>query len=236
MNSLVKYEDSKNQVVVTSKEIARNFGKEHKHVLRDIENLVAQNWAAKSMFYETTYENRGKLYPMYLMNRDGFSLLVMGFTGKDALSWKVKYINAFNEMELKLNSPEFIVKRAMTYLQDKCYKLELEVKENKPKVTFANTVIACEDSILVREVAKLAKQSGINIGQNRLWEILRNKGYVCKNSCEPTQKAMDLKLFEVVIRTVSSGGMTRETRTTKVTGKGQVYFINKLINEWSSEV
>ena len=111
--------------------------------------------------------------------------------------------------------------------------MELEAKNNQPKVTFANTVIASEDSILVREVAKLAKQSGINIGQNRLWEILRSKGYVCKNSCEPTQKAMDLKLFEVVIRTVSNGEKIKETRTTKVTGKGQVYFINKLMNEWS---
>ena len=90
--------------VASSRQIAESFGKEHKSVLRSVEDLVAQNCAAKSMFYETTFENRGKQYPMYLMNRDGFSLLVMGFTGKAALEWKLKYIQAFNEMEKKLSA------------------------------------------------------------------------------------------------------------------------------------
>lgn len=92
--------------VASSRQIAESFGKEHKHVLDAVKNLVAENSAAKSMFYETTFENRGKQYPMYLMNRDGFSLLVMGFTGKAALEWKLKYIQAFNEMEKKLNAPQ----------------------------------------------------------------------------------------------------------------------------------
>ena len=92
--------------VASSRQIAESFGKEHKSVLRSVEDLVAQNCAAKSMFYETTFENRGKQYPMYLMNRDGFTLLAMGFTGKAALEWKLKYIQAFNEMEKKLNAPQ----------------------------------------------------------------------------------------------------------------------------------
>lgn len=83
------------QVVVSSREVAEHFGKEHKHVLDAVKNLVAENSATKSMFYETTFENRGKQYPMYLMNRDGFSLLTFGFTGKEALEWKLKYIDAF---------------------------------------------------------------------------------------------------------------------------------------------
>lgn len=88
--------------VVSSREVAKNFGKEHKDVLKAINNLVAQNCAAKSMFHLSDFENRGKKYPMYLMNRDGFSLLAMGFTGKEALEWKLKYIQAFNEMEKQL--------------------------------------------------------------------------------------------------------------------------------------
>jgi len=90
------------QVVTDSRKVAEVFEKEHKSVLRSInEILAAQNCAAK-FFYETTYENRGKQYPMYLMNRDGFSLLVMGFTGAKAMQWKIKYIEAFNEMERQL--------------------------------------------------------------------------------------------------------------------------------------
>lgn len=68
--------------VASSRQIAESFGKEHKHVLDSIKNLVAENSAAKSMFYETTFENRGKQYPMYLMNRDGFTLLAMLTSGQ----------------------------------------------------------------------------------------------------------------------------------------------------------
>lgn len=91
-----------NQVVVSSRNIAEHFGKEHKTVLRSInEILVAQNCATK-FFHETTHEYRGQKFPEYLMNRDGFALLVMGFTGKEALEWKLKYIEAFNAMEKKV--------------------------------------------------------------------------------------------------------------------------------------
>lgn len=89
--------------VASSRQIAESFGKEHKDVLRAIENIKAQNCALTSMFFETTYTaGTGKAYPMYLMNRDGFTLLAMGFTGKAALEWKLKYIAAFNAMEKQL--------------------------------------------------------------------------------------------------------------------------------------
>ena len=88
--------------VASSREVAKRFGKEHKNVMQAVANLVAENSAAKSMFHPATFENRGKKYPMYLMNRDGFALLAMGFTGKEAVTWKLKYIEAFNAMEKQL--------------------------------------------------------------------------------------------------------------------------------------
>ena len=102
------------QVVTDSRKVAETFGKDHNHVMRDIRDIIkktgspildSENSATK-FFYETTYENRGKQYPMYLMNRDGFSLLVMGFTGKQALEWKLKYIKAFNDMEAELKAKQ----------------------------------------------------------------------------------------------------------------------------------
>lgn len=93
-----RYEE---KLITTSLKVAEVFEKEHKNVLQSIENLVADNSAAK-FFRLTTYKNRGKEYPMYEMNRDGFSLLVMGFTGEKALQWKIKYIEAFNQMESEL--------------------------------------------------------------------------------------------------------------------------------------
>lgn len=228
----VTYEND--QMLVSSLEVSRNFQKEHKNVLQTINNLTAENSAAKNLFYESTYENRGKQYPMYLMNRDGFTLLAMGFTGKDALEWKLKYIQAFNEMEAKLNNPEFLVKRSMEYLEKRCNALLLENNELKPKARFAEAVSASEESILIGQLAKIIKQNGVDIGQNRLFQWMRDNDYLIKNGTrynQPTQKAMELGLFEVKERTVNNpDGSVRITFTTKVTGKGQVYFVNKFLN------
>ena len=230
----VTYENDR--MLVSSLEVAKNFGKNHQHVMRDIRNLRegVQNWT--DLFYESTYvhEQNKQQYPMYLMNRDGFTLLAMGFTGKDALEWKLKYIQAFNEMEAKLNDPEFLVKRSMEYLEKRCNALLLENNELKPKARFAEAVSASEESILIGQLAKIIKQNGVDIGQNRLFQWMRDNDYLIKNGTrynQPTQKAMELGLFEVKERTVNNpDGSVRITFTTKVTGKGQVYFVNKFLN------
>lgn len=104
MNGLVHIDNQ--QVVTDSRSVAENFEKEHKNVLRTIDDLVAQNSATKNMFLEQTREYRGRDFRFYLMNRDDFSLLVMGFTGKAALEWKLKYIEAFNAMEKAIKTPQ----------------------------------------------------------------------------------------------------------------------------------
>lgn len=105
MNELV--EILNNEVITTSKQVAEVFGKEHKNVMRDISKILEQSGGSKmshEMFVEDTFENRGKQYPMYIMNRDGFTLLAMGFNGSKAMEFKLKYIEAFNEMENELKS------------------------------------------------------------------------------------------------------------------------------------
>lgn len=101
---LVKIMEQNKEEILTanSRDVAEHFEKQHKDVLESIRNLTAENSATKSMFIETSFESRGKLYPQYELTRDGFSLLVMGFTGSKALEWKLKYIEAFNEMEREL--------------------------------------------------------------------------------------------------------------------------------------
>lgn len=96
MTNLVIMKDQ--QAVTTSLQVADNFGKRHSDVLESVKNLVTENSVAK-YFSEGFYENRGKEYPLYYMNRDGFTLLAMSFTGKAALQFKLKYIEAFNQME-----------------------------------------------------------------------------------------------------------------------------------------
>lgn len=105
MNNLVEIINE--EVVTTSKQVAEVFGKNHQHVMRDIRNLIEQVGGPKldgEMFVEDTFENRGKHYPMYIMNRDGFTLLAMGFTGAKAMEFKLQYIEAFNRMEAELKS------------------------------------------------------------------------------------------------------------------------------------
>lgn len=136
--------------VVSSRQISESFGKEHKDVLDSIRQLLAaENSATKSMFYETTFENRGKQYPMYLMNRDGFTLLAMGFTGKAALEWKLKYIAAFNAMEKKLkeNSPDYSeLSSTLRYL------IEMEQRQHQQEQALAQTNLRIDE---VRELVAL---------------------------------------------------------------------------------
>lgn len=108
-------------------------------------------------------------------------------------------------------------------------KSNAKLEAAKPKVLFAEAVEASSTSILVGELAKLIKQNGVDIGQNRLFAWLRKNGYLTQGN-EPTQRSMERKLFEVTERTVNNpDGSIRITRTTKVTGKGQTYFINKFL-------
>lgn len=222
--------------VVSSRQIAESFGKEHKHVLDAVKNLVAENSAAKSMFHLSSFENRGKKYPMYLMNRDGFSLLAMGFTGKEAVQWKLKYIAAFNAMEKQLAqrpplSRSELMAQALIAAHDELEHKNAQIAELTPKGIFADAVSASKQSILVGELAKLLCQNGVDIGPNRLFDWLRANGYLIRRNGTdrnmPTQRAVEMGLFEIKESTVvHSDGHTTINKTPKVTGKGQVYFVN----------
>ncbi len=109
MNDLVIMKDQ--QAVTSSLQVAETFNKEHKNIIRDIEHLLESDSSVLSsqIFLKSTHENRGKQYPMYYMNRDGFTLLAMGFTGKKALHFKMQYINAFNQMEDQIKTGGFKV-------------------------------------------------------------------------------------------------------------------------------
>lgn len=147
----------------------------------------------------------------------------------------------FLELERRWNSPEAVMNRALEYsrkqvkaLMEEKQGLIEENKELKPKALFADAVSTSNESILIGQLAKLIRQNGYEIGQNRLFEWMRENEYLIKKGeryNQPTQKSMDLGLFEVKERTITNpDGSTRITLTTKVTGKGQVYFINKFLS------
>ncbi len=134
-----------------------------------------------------------------------------------------------------LSDPDFLIQLATNLKEERAKRqlAEAENQRNKPKVVFAESCEVAENNILIGELAKRFKQNGINIGQNRLFEWLRNNGYLGKSGNRynlPTQYSMDLGLFEVKTRTVNNAdGTIRMTYTPMVTGKGQIYFTNKFL-------
>ena len=142
----------------------------------------------------------------------------------------------FIQVEKDFNSPEKIMARALLMADKKVHKLEAQIEADRPKVLFADAVSASKSSCLIGELAKILKQNGIDIGQNKLFQWLRSNGYLISRRGDswnqPTQKSMQLKLFELKVTNINhADGHTTTNTTTKVTGKGQQYFINKFLNQ-----
>lgn len=201
------------QVVVSSREVAENFGKEHKHVLRDIENLMRgePKIGLSSMFFKSEYLSvQNKTLPEYLMNRDGFTLLAMGFTGKEALEWKLKYIDAFNQMEQKLTNPEpesteMLLSRALIAANSvidterkKVKALEAENAKMKPDSDYAKAMLLSDESLTTTQIAmnygmsarklnKILRELGIQHTVNKQWipyQKYLGNGYVVGHPIE----------------------------------------------------
>ena len=152
MNELVKIKN--NQVVVSSRQVAEKFGKLHKDVLENIREIIKAENSALTFYQENTYKaGTGKSYPEYLMNRDGFSLLVMGFTGKDALHWKMKYIAAFNEMEAKLNG------KPISLLKEK----EIEARLNNSRARIASEFRKIAEKTDIPEYKHICQQKAAEV-------------------------------------------------------------------------
>ncbi|MDO6344635.1 phage antirepressor KilAC domain-containing protein [Streptococcus oralis] len=142
----------------------------------------------------------------------------------------------FIRVEKDFNSPEKIMARALLMADQKVHKLEAQIEADRPKVLFADAVSASHTSILVGDLAKLISQNGFKIGANRLFSWLRDNGYLIKKRGAswnmPTQKSMELGLFEIKETNIQhADGHISINKTSKVTGKGQQYFINKFLNQ-----
>lgn len=183
-----------------------------------------------------------------LINESGLYSLILGSRKQEAKQFKrwithevlpsIRKHGAYmtpETIEKALTDPDTIIQIAMQLKEErlKRQQAELTVQQQKPKVLFADAVETSASSILVGQLAKLLVQNGVQIGQNRMFSWLRENGYLGKQGShynEPTQYAMERGWFEVRERTINNpDGSVRITRTTKVTGKGQVFFINKFL-------
>lgn len=189
----------------------------------------------------------GGMQNVSVVNEPGLYSLILGSRKPEAKQFKrwithevipsIRKHGAYmtpQTIEQAITSPDFLIQLANKIKdeQTKNKLLEEKIEQDKPKTIFADAVSTSHDSILVGQLATILKQNGVNIGQTRLFNILREEGYLCKSGERrnlPTQKAMELKLFEVKEFTVHGNSGIRVKNTPKVTGRGQIYFINKFL-------
>ena len=235
----------KKENTITSMELAEMVEQEHKNVLRKIDEIIKNLTELKiepSNFYtnSTRKDPTGRTVRCYEVTRKGCEMFAHKLTSEKGILFTAKYIERFHDLE------DANKQKIPTTYKEALQQLIVQVEENeklladnermKPKEIFADAVSTSNTDILVGDLAKILKGNGVDIGQNKLFSWLREHGYLIKKTGEsynmPTQKAMELKLFRVKESTVMNpDGSVRVTKTTKVTGKGQQYFVNKFLTE-----
>ncbi|KPI46616.1 antirepressor [Clostridioides difficile] len=245
-----------NKLTTDSRDIALMVEKEHKILLRDIRNYINQmEEANKNMstdlypsdyFIENTYlDDYKREKPCYAITKIGCDFIANKMTGIKGTAFTGTYTKKFEEMEQELKQQlkcsymiDDPIERAKCWIKEQEESQSLIKKKDniiqlqQPKVLFADSVASSNDSILIGELAKLLKQNGIDTGEKRLFAWLRDNGYLIKRKGEdyntPTQKSVNLGVIETKEGTrVHPNGYISVTKTPKITGKGQVYFINK---------
>lgn len=232
------------------KEEGNEIKKEHKTFMRDIRNeieyLKKADIKAENNFVPSSYiDKNNQERPCYKMNKAG----IMQMLNKESALVRYKtqqYIealeNRIEEQRLQITEKErcilaiynggqegVLASKRLVEIETK--PLVDKIEEDKPKVTFANRVIKSGDNILVRELAKIVSDEGVTIGERRLYARLREWGYICKNSTEPTQRAMNQNYFVVQVGTIKTPYGIKETKTTKVTPKGQIRIVERILEE-----
>jgi Rha family phage regulatory protein len=183
MEELV-FKSEKGTPVTNSLMVAEKFGKEHRHVLDSIRGLLTAENSAAKFFIEYEYDNRGKKYPMFIMNRDGFSLLVMGFTGKEALKFKLEYIEAFNKMEETIKTGGFQVPTSFSEAlllaarqQEQIESQQQQLTVQAPKVKYYEDVLSSENLMTITDIAKNYGYSAVSLNEwLRAWGVQYKKG------------------------------------------------------------
>lgn len=208
-----------------------------KHV--DVEDRGISKMETPSGAQETTIINESGLYSLVLSSKLPTAKKFKRWITSEVIP-SIRKHGAYmtpDKLEEVLLKPDTLIQLAQNLKaeQEKRRALEAKVETDKPKVLFAESVEAAKTSILIGELAKLLKQNGINIGQNRLFQWLRQNGYLIRRQGSdynmPTQRAMEMGLFEIKETTIThSDGHIHVSKTPKVTGKGQVYFVNLFVS------
>lgn len=236
MNELIKIQVNNNQEQIVSGRVLHMFLGVETPYMKWFERMLQYGFDENRDFWTKMSESTGgRPSTDHIMKLDmakELCMLARNEKGKQARHY-------FLEVEREWNSPEKVMARALVIANNRIETLTLEntmqkkeIAEARPKVVFADAVSASDNTILIGDMAKLIKQNGHPIGQKRLFQWLRDNGYLIKRKGadynSPTQYAMELGLFKIKETAIThSDGHVTVSKTVKVTGKGQQYFINK---------
>lgn len=234
------------KIYADSRQVAEMVGKRHDHLMRSIDGYVevlGQNpkLGADNFFVKSTYQaGTGKTYPCYKLTRKGCDMVANKLTGAKGILFTAEYVTRFEEMEKQLQTQQLLPNfndpvasaRAWADAMEAKQKALLELKEAQPKIEFAEAIQASNESISVSTFAKILKQNGIDTGERRLYEYLRNHGYLCSSAKQhnlPRQLYMEKGYFEVDTKVFKTPWTTKYTHIPKITPKGQEYFLNHFL-------
>ena len=237
-NDLGIYTSENNCLVVSSRKVAEVFEKLHKHVMESIRELDCEEEFNESNFRPVEYRDaKGEMRPEYLITRDGFTLLAMGFTGAKAMQWKIKYIEAFNKMEAELRNPFSIPKtlpealRLAASLEEKRLVLEAKIEHDAPYTALGRALTPDQKETSIGQMATILSQSlGCKISRKDLFAQLENDGYLCTTETEwhrPRQKWLDNGVLKYRICDISTFRGVKHTFTPYFTPKGRAHIEEK---------
>lgn len=246
MDQLV-FRGANDQAMTNSLLVAEKFGKNHKDVLESIRAILmtAENSALLSMFVESTYySSQNKELPMYIISRDGFTLLVMGFNGKDALNFKLEFLNAFNKMESMLKSDDYILARSQEILNNrlqlatqKVQILESTVEKQVEQLQLLAPKASYTDEVLQSTATYTLTQIAHDLGMRSVFELTgwcKSKGFLFQQSgqWQPTAKVAGKGYFTTrTARFFHSDGSVGSSLSTVVTELGRAWLHSQKQND-----
>lgn len=232
MNNLIKVEINENMQQIVSGRELHEFLEVGSHFKDWFPRMCEYGFEEGKDFCSILSESTGGRpsvdYHMTIPMAKEISMIQRNDKGKQARQYFIAVEDAWNNPEMMMARSLQYANRKLIGQAEEIKALEQRIEIDRPKVIFADAVEASVDSILIRDMAKLLKKNGIAIGQNRLFDWMRGNGYIQKHQNKPTQKAVELGVLELIegVR-FDAEQKLKPTFTVKVTGKGQIYFMNK---------
>ena len=236
MTELIKVQERDGEQLVSGREL-HQFLESSERFSKWWERMVGYGFEENkdyTLYQKVHPQNKQEIidYLMKISMAKEISMLQRNEKGKEARMYFIKCEEAWNCDEAIVSRALSIQNKRILEYKEKIDVLERKIDSDAQRVSFAETIEKSSDCLLVREFSKVIANEGINLGEKKLYKWLREKGFILKNSTEPTQRAVTMGLFKVAERVVKAVTKDIVTKTTRITGKGQIYFLELLKKEF----